>query len=81
MAENWKKSLDEKKVVGAVIMDLSKAFDSIYHDPFIAKMYPYEFFIHAVTFFYWFLKGWKQNVKINNTQSVFHVLFSGVPKA
>ena len=27
LIENWKKSLDEKKFVGAVIMDLSKAFD------------------------------------------------------
>ena len=29
--KNWKKSLDEKKFVDAVLMDLSKAFDSKPH--------------------------------------------------
>ena len=56
LIENWKKSLDEKKFVGAVLMDLSKAFDSIPHDLLIAKMYAYGFSINAVTFFYSNLK-------------------------
>ena len=51
LIENWKKSLDEKKIVGAILMDLSKAFDSILHDLLIAKMYGYGFSIPAVTFF------------------------------
>ena len=61
-------------------MDLSKAFDSIPHDLLIAKMYAYGFSINAVTFFYSYLKRRKQNVKINNTHSVFQVLLSGVPQ-
>ena len=80
LIENWKKSLDEEKFVGAVLMDLSKAFDSIPHDLLIAKMYAYGFSINAVTFFYSYLKRRKQNVKINNTHSVFQVLLSGVPQ-
>ena len=51
LTENWKKSLDKKKCVGAVLMDLSKAFDSIPHDLLIAKMYAYGFSMNAVTFF------------------------------
>ena len=54
--KNWKKSLDEKKFWGAVLMGLSKAFDSIPHDLLIAKMYAYGFSINAVTFFYSNLK-------------------------
>ena len=38
LIENWKKSLYEKTFVGAVLMELSKAFDSITHDLLIAKM-------------------------------------------
>ena len=39
LTENWKKSLDQKKFVGAVLMDLSKTFDSIPHDILIAKLH------------------------------------------
>ena len=78
LIENWKKSLDQKKFVGTVLMDLSKAFDSIPHDLLIAKLHAYGFSIDAVTFFYSYLKRRNQNVKINNTHSVFQVLLSGV---
>ena len=61
-------------------MDLSKAFDSIPHDHLVGKMYAYGFSINAVTFFYSYLKRRTQNVKINNTHSVFQVLLSGVPQ-
>ena len=43
LIENWKKSLDQKKFVGAVFMDLSKAFDSIPHNLLIVKMHAYGF--------------------------------------
>ena len=56
LIENWKKSLDEKKFVGAVLTNLSKAFDSIPHELLMAKMYGYGFSINAVTFFYSNLK-------------------------
>ena len=74
LIENWKKSLDQKKFVGAVLMDLSKAFDSIPHNLLIAKMHAYGFSLDAVTFFYSYLKRRKQNVRINNTHSVFQIL-------
>ena len=74
LIENWKKSLDQKTFVRAVLMDLSKASDSILHDLLIAKMHVYGFSLDAVTFFYSFLKRRKQNVRINNTHSVFQIL-------
>ena len=80
LIENWKKSLDQKKFVSAVLMDLSKAFDSIPHDLLIAKMCAYRFSINVVTFFYSYLKRRKQNVKISSTHTVFQVLLSRVPQ-
>ena len=57
LIENWKKSLEDKKIVGAILMDLlKKAFDFIPHDLLIATMYAYRFSINAVTFFYSYLK-------------------------
>ena len=32
MIEKWKKSLDNKGIAGAMLMDLSKAFDTINHE-------------------------------------------------
>ena len=43
LIENWKKILDKKGFGGAVLMDLSKAFDTIKLDPLIAKHYAYGF--------------------------------------
>ena len=80
LIENWKKSLDQKKFVGAVLMDFSKALDSIPHGLLIAKLHAYGFSIDAVPFFYSYLKRRNQNVKTNNTHSVFRVLLSGVPQ-
>ena len=80
LIENWKQSLDRKKFVGGLLMDLSKAFDCIPHELLIAKMHAYGFELNTLVFFYCYLKNRKQNVKINNTYSVFQVLLSGVPQ-
>ena len=80
MIESWKKSLDQKKFVGAVLMDLTKAFDYIPHDLLIAKMHAYGFLKNSLVFFHSYLKRRKQNVRINNTHSIFQILLSEVPQ-
>ena len=63
LIENWrKKFIDQKKFAEVVLMNLSKAFDSIPHDLSIPKMQVYGFSVDVVTFFYSYLKRWKQNV-------------------
>ena len=59
-------------------MDLSKAFDCISHDLLIAKLHAYGFKKKALTFLYSYLKRRKQSVKINDTESFFQILLSGV---
>ena len=46
----------------------------------MAKMHAYGFSIDSLKIFFSYLKGRKQNVKMNNTYSVFLVLLSGVPQ-
>ena len=41
MVEEWKENLDNNLIVGAVLTDLSKAFDCIPHDLLIAKLSAY----------------------------------------
>ena len=51
LIKNWKKNLANNKIVGAVFMDLEKAFDYITHDILIAKMEAYGFSGNFLTFF------------------------------
>ena len=67
LIENWKKNLDNNKIVGAFFMGLSKAFNWIPHDLPIAKMEPYGFKEDFLTFLYSYLKRRKQFVNINNS--------------
>ena len=61
-------------------MDLSKAFDSIPHNLLIAKLHAYGLSKNSLVFFYPCLKRRKQNVRTNNTHSIFQILLSGVSR-
>ena len=65
MLEKWKKGLDGKKCAGAILTDLSKAFDCLNHDQLIAKLYAYGFDKSALNFMYNYLKERKQRTKVN----------------
>ena len=43
LIETWKNVLDRKAYVGAVLMDLSKAFNTINYDLLPAKLHAYGF--------------------------------------
>jgi len=80
LIENWKLQLDNNKWVGAVLMDLSKAFDCVPHDLLIAKMHAYGFDYDTLVLFLSYLKNRKQGVKVNNSISPLLTMISGVPQ-
>ena len=80
LIEEWKSNLDKGYVVGAVLLDLSKAFDCVPHDLLIAKLYAYGFDISALKLILSYLTGREQATRINNFYSSFQLLISGVPQ-
>ena len=77
LIENWEKFRDNKTFVGTVLIDLS---DCIPPDLLGAKLHAYGLSEDAVTFVHSYIKLRKQGVKINDTENVFQILLSGIPK-
>ena len=56
---------------GALLTHLSKTFDSVDHELLIAKLHAYSFETDALKFICSYLKGRKQNTKINSSYDSF----------
>ena len=80
MIEKWCKFLDIGGHAGALLTDLSKAFDCIDHELLIAKLHAYGFDNDALKFIYSYLKGRKQRTKVNSSYSSFAETLFGVPQ-
>ena len=81
MIEKWKKCLDgEGGFAGAVLMDLSKAFDTINHELLIAKLGAYGFNDSALEIVLSYLSDRWQRTKVNTSFSSWKELLCGVPQ-
>ena len=80
LLEEWRTKLDNNFVVGAVLTDLSKAFDCIPHDLLIAKLAAYGLSEEALMYILSYLSNRKQCVRINDTYSEFENIITGVPQ-
>ena len=80
MLEAWKKALDGKHNAGAILTDLSKAFDCLNHDLLIAKLRAYGFDHESLKFIYSYLKERKQRTKVGCSFSTWKIIKYGVPQ-
>ena len=81
MIEKWKKCLDGKGgFAGAILMDLSKAFDTINHELLIAKLEAYGFGDSALETLHSYLTDRWQRTKVNSSFSTWRELLCGVPQ-
>jgi retron-type reverse transcriptase len=78
--EAVKSSLDRRQCSGAVLTDLSKAFDCLPHDLMIAKLNAYNVNKNDVELIASYLRGRQQRVKIGNQRSNWSYLKKGVPQ-
>ena len=75
LIEDWRLKLDNDQIVGAVLMDLSKAFDCIPHDLLIAKLSANGFDENSLVLCIHISNG-----VINNLYSSFQRILSGFPQ-
>ena len=80
MIERWKKILDKYGYAGGILMDLSKAFDTINHKLLIAKLHAYGFDISALEIVNDYLSDRWQRTKINTSFSTWSLILCGVPQ-
>ena len=66
MLEKWKAVVDIKKIFGALLTDLSKAFDYLSHDLLLAKLNTFGFSLPALRLMQSYLSNRKQRTRINS---------------
>ena len=80
MLERWKKALDNQHLAGALLTDLSKAFDCLNHELLIAKLEAYGFDYSSLALVYSYLSERKQRTKINNSFSKWVDITTRIPR-
>ena len=78
--ERLKNAFDQNGYGGAILMDLSKAFDTINHDLLIAKLGAYGFDTASLKLIRSYLTNRFQRTKVNTSFSSWSKLFLGVPR-
>ena len=80
MIEERKKALSHHKVVGAMLIDLSKAFDCLPHRLLVAKLHAYGLSEKCCKLVMSYLMNRKQRVKLGDTRSDWIDVLKGVPQ-
>ena len=80
LVEDCRKALDKKGCAGAVMMDLSKAFDCLNHALLLAKLHTYGFKKASLDVIHNYLTNRKQRVKVNGSFSTYSNVRQGVPQ-
>ena len=80
MLECWNKAIDKGHLAGALLTDLSKAFDCLHHELLIAKLYAYGFDITSLEYIYSYLTRREHRTKVNNSFSEWTYITHGIPQ-
>ena len=80
LIEKWKACLDNQGFAGAILMDLSKAFDTINHELLIAKLHAYGLDKDSLAIVLTYMSDRWQRTRTNTTTSSWSELLKGVPQ-
>ena len=80
MLEHWKSVVDKGKVFGALLTDLSKAFDCLSHELIVAKLNAYGFNLAVLKLVQSYLSKRRQRTKIDQCYTSWGQILSRAPK-
>ena len=80
MIKSWKAKLNNGSKIEVIIMDLSKAFDSLSRDLLLAKLEAYGLDNNTVSFMRSYLTSRLQRCKMNHSFSEWVKISAGVPQ-
>ena len=80
MLETWKEASDNNKAFGALLTDLSKAFDCLSHDLLTAKLHAYNLDLASLKILRDYLTNRKQRAKVDSFYSSWEKILSSVPQ-
>ena len=80
MLSSLQSSFDNGKIVGTVLVDLSKAYDCLPYDLIIAKLEAYRLNLNSLAFLHDYVSNRFHRVKIGNTVSEWLEIFLGIPQ-
>ena len=79
VSDSWLRAIDAGQYVGAIFLDLAKAFDSVNHDILLQKLNHYGIREDVYGWMNSFLCGRTQQVCVQNTFSSRGLITVGVP--
>ena len=80
MIESWRALQNKGQKVGAITMDLSKAFDTLNHKLLFRKLQAYGFDKKSLSFIESYLTNRKQRTKIGDSFSKYQRIITRVPQ-
>ena len=80
MIEVWKKNLDKGNEIAVILMDLSKAFDTINHSLLLAKLEAYGFSMTFLKLMKSYLCNRFERTSVNTSFSDWKEIETGVPQ-
>ena len=80
ITEDWIKDIENKKIVGTVLLDLSAAFDVLDHEILLEKLICYGFEKSAIEWIKSYLANREFTVTFNGSNSDILTLDCGVPQ-
>ena len=80
LLEKWERAVDSGQMFGALLTDLSKAFDCLDYELLIANLNAYGFSLPALKLVHDYLSNSKQRTMVNRTNSYWLEIVFGVPQ-